>query len=155
MHSASHPGLLMLVCDQAACHYAVSVHSGQQRWSSFAEFRAAAMHRANAGLSGPAGPACLGVPDQALAYLFTSTPYGTAEVRQVLALQPEAAGFPVLANLLHTDQAETVCSQVRLYYGEANAVRSTFCSVHWTCYSCYSGTCRYISQHIEGLMLHT
>ena len=110
------------------------------------------MHKANARLS---GPACLGVPDQALAYLFNIIPYCTAEVRQVLALQPEAAGFPVLARLLHTDQAETVCSQVRLYYGEANAVQSPFFSVHQTCYSCYIGTCRYISQHLEDLLLHT
>lgn len=85
------------------------------------------------------------ITDQELAFLFIlfeSPPFGKADsVAAILAMQPAQRGFPVLGRLLCGPFGTDVCSQVRLYRGEPDALRSTFCtgqasSTRGPCSSC-------------------
>ena len=125
IHCASEVGIMMHFCATASCRYAVTLEQGRQVYSFPAECRTAALHRAKHGMP---GPVCMGITHQDFAYLFESAPAGRASVTDVLALQPGRCGFPVLDQLLRGPEAESVCQQVRLYSGEANALRSTFCT---------------------------
>lgn len=127
MHSPTSIGLHFYFCGAARCDYAVSLEQGQQVYCFEAECRAAALHRAKTGV---AGPACVGITDQQFAYLFDSPSFGQVNISQLEALQPGLAFFPVLRKLLQSNAATaaSACSQVRLYRGDSQCLRSPLCT---------------------------